>query len=92
MSLLRLDHDILNFLSKYQHLIYNLKLILGLNQKFIFIHFTRFKHAGTNDTNVIIAAFVTCYARLKLLDLLEAAGENVIYYDTDSLILVTRPD
>ncbi len=49
-------------------------------------------HAGTNDTNVIIAAFVTCYARLKLLDLLEAAGENVIYYDTDSLILVTRPD
>ncbi len=49
-------------------------------------------HARTNYTNVIIAAFVTCYARLKLLDLLEAAGENVIYYDTDSLILVTRPD
>jgi hypothetical protein len=45
-----------------------------------------------NYTNVIIAAFVTCYARLKLLDLVEAAGENFIYYDTDSLILVTRPD
>ena len=49
-------------------------------------------HAGTNDTNVIKAAYVTCFARLKLLDLLEAAGETVIFYDTDSLILVTRPD
>ena len=36
--------------------------------------------------NVVIAAFVTAYARLELYDLLHTLGKRVLYYDTDSVI------
>jgi len=38
------------------------------------------------NTNVYIACFTTCHARLKLYDLLSKLGEHVLYYDTDSVI------
>ena len=37
-------------------------------------------------TNVFVAAFTTCHARLKLYSYLQALGEQVLYYDTDSVI------
>ena len=37
-------------------------------------------------TNVFIAAFTTCHARLKLYSYLQKLGEQVLYYDTDSVI------
>ncbi len=46
-----------------------------------------------NDkTNVIIAAFTTAYARLKLYDVLDMLQERVLYYDTDSVIFVSKPE
>jgi hypothetical protein len=42
-------------------------------------------HTGNNKTNVILAAFVTCYARLKLYEALDFLGERVLYFDTDSI-------
>ena len=33
-------------------------------------------------TNVVIAAFTTAYARLKLYDVLDLLQERVLYYDT----------
>ena len=45
-----------------------------------------------NDkVNVVIAAFTTAYARLKLYDLLDLLQERVLYYDTDSVIYVHEP-
>ena len=41
--------------------------------------------------NVVIAAFTTAYARLKLYDLLDLLQERVLYYDTDSVIYVHKP-
>ena len=41
--------------------------------------------------NVVIAAFTTAYARLKLYDLLDLLQERVLYYDTDSVIYVHEP-
>ena len=38
--------------------------------------------------NVVIAAFTTAYARLKLYDLLYLLQERALYYDTDSVIYV----
>ena len=35
-------------------------------------------------TNVVIAAFTTAYARLKLYGVLDMLQERVLYYDTDS--------
>ena len=39
-----------------------------------------------NRTNVFVAAFTTCQARLKLYSYLQTLGEQVLYYDTDSVI------
>ena len=43
------------------------------------------------QTNVFIAAFTTCWARLRLYSLLEMLGRRVLYFDTDSVIFVSRP-
>ena len=38
--------------------------------------------------NVVIAAFTTCWARLRLLEVLHTVNERCLYYDTDSIIYV----
>jgi len=43
------------------------------------------------QTNIFIATFTTCWARLKLYDLLEKLNERVLYFDTDSVIYISRP-
>lgn len=42
------------------------------------------------QTNVFLAAFTTCYARLKLYEVLEQLQERVLYFDTDSIIFKTE--
>ena len=54
----------------------------GLNKDFFI---------GNFKTNVVLAAFVTCHARLVLYSELEKLNERVLYFDTDSIIFVTRP-
>ena len=44
-----------------------------------------------SKANVVVAAFTTAYARLKLYDLLDLLQEQVLYYDTDSVIYVSEP-
>ena len=45
-----------------------------------------------NDkVNIVIAAFTTAYARLKLYDLLDLLQERVLYYDTDSVVYIHQP-
>lgn len=41
---------------------------------------------GAGKTNIFIACFTTALARLKLYAELEKLGEQVLYYDTDSVI------
>ena len=41
--------------------------------------------------NIFIAAFTTCHARLKLYSYLEQLGEQVLYFDTDSVIYKRKP-
>ena len=42
-------------------------------------------------SNVIVAAFVTAQARLNLYDILEKLNECLLYFDTDSIIIITNP-
>ncbi|XP_072039035.1 uncharacterized protein [Amphiura filiformis] len=42
-------------------------------------------------TNVVIAAFTTCHARLKLYEVLEKLGDRAMYQDTDSVVFLSRP-
>ena len=44
-----------------------------------------------SSTNVILAAFTTAYARLKLYDCLKKLGDAVLYFDTDSIVYVHDP-
>ena len=39
------------------------------------------QHQGCNETNVPIAAFVTCHARLKLFQELNRLGSKVLYFE-----------
>ena len=43
-------------------------------------------------TNIFVAAFTTCHARLKLYESLDTLREQVLYYDTDSVIYRWRPN
>ena len=46
---------------------------------------------GIDDkTNIFIASFTTCWARLKLYDLLDHLQCKILYYDTDSIIYVSN--
>ena len=50
-----------------------------------------YKQTEDNDlpsakTNIFIAAFTTCWARLKLYSYLDRLQQQVLYYDTDSVI------
>lgn len=43
------------------------------------------------DRNVVIAAFVTSYARIELFELMMKQPERVLYNDTDSVFLLVLP-
>jgi len=40
----------------------------------------------SNKTNIFVAAFTTCHARLKLYSYLDRLQQQVLYYDTDSVV------
>ena len=40
------------------------------------------------NLNIFVAAFTTCWARLRLYATLEPLGQRVLYYDTDSIIFL----
>ena len=45
----------------------------------------------SNKTNVFIASFTTAWARLRLYEALDVLQQQVLYYDTDSVIYKWRP-
>ena len=45
----------------------------------------------SSKTNIFIAAFTTCWARLKLYSYLHELQQQVLYYDTDSVIYRWKP-
>ncbi len=64
-----------------------------VSDEVIEIHYENNENFLTSNskTNVVIAAFTTAYARLKLYDVLDQLNERVLYYDTDSVIFVSKP-
>ena len=47
---------------------------------------------GGQSTNVVIAAFVTCWARLKLYGVISKLNSRCLYFDTDSVIHLAKAD
>ena len=67
----------------------NIQLI---NEEVIELHYKQGDNFIEPDirTNVVIAAFTTASARLKLYDILDKLGNRVLYYDTDSVIFTYK--
>ncbi|CAB4015323.1 DNA polymerase [Paramuricea clavata] len=65
-----------------------------INDELIEVHFENVDEFVESDgkTNVVIAAFTTAHARLKLYGVLEQLNRRVLYFDTDSVIYVSKED
>ena len=65
-----------------------------INDELIEVHFENVDEFVEADgkTNVVIAAFTTANARLKLYGVLEQLNRRVLYFDTDSVIYVSKED
>ena len=65
-----------------------------INDKIIEVHFKNTDEfiKANGKTNVVIAAFTTAHASLKLYGVLEQLDRRVLYFDTNSIIYVSKGD
>lgn len=73
-----------------------LQHLLTVNENVLYVRWAYARHsvAPSPLANVVIAAYTTAQARLKLYSYLERLDRRVLYYDTDSVIYtrdITRP-
>ncbi|XP_049823364.1 uncharacterized protein LOC126265567 [Aethina tumida] len=70
----------------------NVNSITPVNEQTVVINWEYADEAVESlpTVNVVIAAFVTAQARLKLYEYLEMLDTRVLYYDTDSVIYVSN--
>jgi G:T-mismatch repair DNA endonuclease (very short patch repair protein) len=66
--------------------------VLPINEKTVIVNYEHVEESydPLPTVNVAIASYVTAQARLKLYSYLEDLGDRVLYYDTDSVIYVSR--
>ena len=59
-----------------------------MNEKVILLEFKNSDDfdPSNNNTNVLISAFCTCWARLELWIIMNSLGNRVLYHDTNSII------
>ena len=78
------------FMDSDQH---DVRYVSCLDEHWVEVHYkaqTECEDLNVN-TNEFVAAFTTCWARLRLYEALERLGKRVLYFDTDSIIGVSRP-
>ncbi|XP_074115793.1 uncharacterized protein LOC141538310 [Cotesia typhae] len=65
--------------------------LLPVNDETVFVSWQNNSecYSPSDRANVVIAAFTTAQARLKLYNYLDVLNEKVLYYDTDSIIYVS---
>lgn len=92
-------HEFINELSEWNELLHNDRyninnIYFEPENKCIQVTYSEEEsvHVGNNKTNVILAAFVTTYRRLALYHALEKLGDRVLYFDTDSVYFVSKPN
>ena len=84
-------HDWYDLLTNDRYILHNVDFI---NDKIIqaYYSYNEDMHFGGNRQNVVLAAFVTCQARLKLYKELEKLDRRVLYFDTDSIFFISIPN
>ena len=92
LKIIRNAHEWYEWLDKNEIIINHVDFNESENSC-LFVYYTENTeiHEGNNNTNVILAAFVTSHARIKLYHELDRLRERVLYCDTDSIIYTTKP-
>ena len=75
----------LNLIADDQYIVQSVDFTHKNFLQVYFINSTKTFESNAN-VNVALAAFVTCHARLKLLEEITKIGDRVLYVDTDSMI------
>ncbi|XP_074653614.1 uncharacterized protein LOC141907771 [Tubulanus polymorphus] len=67
--------------------------VIILNEELLKVQFKNTREFVTPDSksNVVLAAFTTAHARLKLYSYIEPLDSRVLYMDTDSVIYIAKP-
>ena len=83
-------NELFDLLTSKEYVVGDARLV---NKDTVEVQYCNIEEFEESDskTNVVIAAFTTAYARLKLYDLLDQLQKQVLYYDTDSVIYVHKP-
>ena len=71
---------------------YEINSLVIVNENVVIINYHEKEecYEPLQTVNVVIAAYVTTQARLKLYSFLERLEERVLYYDTDSVIYISK--
>jgi hypothetical protein len=56
------------------------------------VYYSQKYQEGSTEISIPIASFVTCHARLKLLSEIQKLNDRVLYFDTDSIIYISKPE
>ena len=78
------------FLDSDQH---DIRYVSSLTEERVDVHYKQKAHCETvsPNVNIFVAAFITCWARLRLYEALELLDKRVLYFDTDSIIFTHLP-
>ena len=82
--------DFAEFLESEEH---DVRFVSSINEDRVEVHYKPMDEhilPGPN-INIFVAAFTTCWARLRLYEALEILDDRVLYYDTDSVIFTQLP-
>ena len=94
-NLKKTSKEVTDVASLYKHFTDPSKVITDfhiMNENIVEVEYKQsedFEPLSVN-TNVVIAAFCTSWARLKLWSVMNKLGSNVLYHDTDSNIFSQR--
>lgn len=72
----------------------DIRWVSPLHEDRVEVHYKMKEHCETDSPhpNIFVACFTTCWARLKLYDVMDQLGDRLLYSDTDSIVFVQRPD
>ena len=71
----------------------DIRYVSTLTEDRVEVHYTKQDHCESlsPNLNIFVACVTTCWARLRLYEALQLLGEQVLYFDTDSVVFAHRP-
>ena len=73
---------------------YDIRYVSVLTKERVEIHYRHEKEDDpiSPNLNIFVACFTTCWARLRLYEALDLLKESVVYFDTDSVVFIHKPN